>query len=303
MALAEVARAVKDGLLAFASATGLVVMAQMMEAELTERIGPRHAKIPARNASWHGSTPGSVVVGGRKVPMCRPRGRTSEGEEVELDTRAVFSPEDLLRRLVVERMLASVATRRHETVAEPVGTELDKTAKATSKSAISRRAVKATEQALSELNARDLSSLEVAVVMVDGIELAGQCCVVCLVITADGTKVSVGLWLGSTRTGRSSRASSRTCRLGVCPRRRASSSSSTARGPSPLACDGSSARTPRCRCTLTSGETSAIICRRTCRTPSTVASRPPSGTPSGQPGSTGRRRSQESPRPNAASDG
>jgi putative transposase len=198
VALAEVAAAVKDGLLAFASAAGLVVMAQMMEAELTERIGPQHAKIPGCSASWHGSTPGSVVLGGRKVPMRRPRGRTSEGEEVKLDTWAVFSAEDLLRRLVVERMLAGVATRRCEAVAEPVGTELEKAAKATSKSAISRRFVKATEQALAELNARDLSSLEVAVVMVDGIELAGQCCVVCLVITADGTKVPVGLWLGST---------------------------------------------------------------------------------------------------------
>ena len=201
VALAEVAGAVKDGLLAFASATGLVVMAQMMEAELTERIGPKHAKIPGRGANWHGSTTGSVVLGGRKVPVRRPRGRTTESEEVELDTWSVFSAEDLLPRLVVERMLAGVATRRHEAVAEPVGTQLEKAAKATSKSAVSRRFVKATEQALSELNARDLSSLEVAVVMVDGIELAGQCCVVCLVITAGGTKVPVGLWLGSTENG------------------------------------------------------------------------------------------------------
>ena len=106
--------------------------------------------------------------------MRRPPGRATEGEEVELDTWAVFSAEDLLRRPVVERMPAGVATRRHETVAQPVGTELDKTAKATSKSAVSRRFVKATEQALSEPNAWDLSSLEVAVVMVDGIELAGR---------------------------------------------------------------------------------------------------------------------------------
>lgn len=198
VALAEVVGALKDGLLAFATATGLVVMAQMMEAELTERIGPKHAKIPGRRANWHGSTIGSVVLGGRKVAVRRPRGRTSEGKEIELDTWAVFSAEDLLRRLVVERMLAGVATRRHEAVAEPVGTELEKAARATSKSAVSRRFVKATEKALVELCARDLSGLEVAVVMIDGIELAGQCCVVGLVITADGTKVPVGLWLGST---------------------------------------------------------------------------------------------------------
>ncbi|HCO03252.1 MAG TPA: hypothetical protein DIT48_07815, partial [Actinobacteria bacterium] len=40
VAMADVAGAIKDGLLAFAS-TGLVVMFKMMEAELAERIGPR----------------------------------------------------------------------------------------------------------------------------------------------------------------------------------------------------------------------------------------------------------------------
>jgi hypothetical protein len=37
VALGEVAGAIKDGLLAFASATGLVVIRQIMEAELSER--------------------------------------------------------------------------------------------------------------------------------------------------------------------------------------------------------------------------------------------------------------------------
>jgi hypothetical protein len=69
VALADVAGAIKDGLLAFASATGLVVMHQMMAAELTEAIGEKHAKIPAaqRVGNWHGSAKGSVVLGGRQV--------------------------------------------------------------------------------------------------------------------------------------------------------------------------------------------------------------------------------------------
>ncbi len=51
VALAEVAGAIKDGLLAFASATGLVVMHQMMQAELTEVIGEKHAKIGAERSA------------------------------------------------------------------------------------------------------------------------------------------------------------------------------------------------------------------------------------------------------------
>lgn len=200
VALAEVAGAIKDGLLAFASATGLVVMSQMLQAELEGRIGPKHAKIgaPGRTGNWHGTTQGSVVLGGRMVTTKRPRGRTTEGAEIELDTWKVFSSADLLNSLVVERMLAGVATRRHVDVAEPVGADIEQRARSTSKSAVSRRFVAATKKALEDLMARNLAGLDTAVLMIDGLDVAGQCAVVALVITTDGTKVPVGLWLGDT---------------------------------------------------------------------------------------------------------
>jgi len=144
VAMADVAGAVRDGLMAFASATGLVVMLQMMQAELTRRIGPKHARIPGRDGNWHGTTTGSVVLGGRKVTATRPRGRTTDGAEIPLDTWAVFSSEDLLHQLVVERMLAGVATRRHADVSEPVGADVEAHSEATSRSAVSRRFVRAT---------------------------------------------------------------------------------------------------------------------------------------------------------------
>lgn len=198
VALADVAGTIKDGLLAFASATGLVVMHQLLEAELTERIGPKHARIPARAGNRHGTTTGSVVLGGRRVRAERPRGRTTDGTEIVLDAWAAFSSDDLLTQLVMERMLAGVATRRHADVAEPIGAELEARSSATSRSAVSRRFVRATTRALDELMARDLSGLDTAVLMIDGIVVAGQCCVAALVITTDGHKVPVGLWLGDT---------------------------------------------------------------------------------------------------------
>jgi putative transposase len=200
VALAEVAGAIKDGLMAFASATGLVVMHQMMEVELERRIGPKHARIPSteRAGHWHGSTEGPVVLGGRTVTTKRPRGRSTDGGEIELDTWKAFSSADLLNSLVVERMLAGVATRRHIDVAEPVGADIDARARSTSKSAVSRRFVAATKKAMEDLMARNLADLDVAVLMIDGLDVAGQCCVVALVITTDGTKVPVGLWLGDT---------------------------------------------------------------------------------------------------------
>jgi transposase-like protein len=200
VALADVAGSIREGLMAFASTTGLLVMHQLMEAELAQRIGPRHARIEDRRASRHGTTTGSVVLGGRKVRATRPRGRTTEGTEVALDSWAVFSSTDLLDQVVMERMLAGVATRRHADVAEPLGAELEARSSAMSRSAVSRRFVRATRTALDGLMARDLSDLDAAVLMLDGIVLAGQCCVAALLITTDGRKVPAGLWLGDTES-------------------------------------------------------------------------------------------------------
>lgn len=198
VALADLAGAVKEGLLGMCADIGLMVMAQMLEAEMTARVGPKHAKIPGRQANWHGTATGPVVLGGREVTVSRPRGRTTDEKEVELETWAAFSSKDLLDRLTVERMLAGVATRRHVDVAEPLGSQVEAAAKATGRSSVSRRFKRATEAALAELMARDLSGLDVAVIMIDGLDVAGQCVVVALVICADGTKVPIGLWLGDT---------------------------------------------------------------------------------------------------------
>ena len=198
LALADVAGAVKGGLLGFCADVGLLVMYQLMEAELTERIGPKHAKIADRVGNWHGTTTGPVVLGGRQLSVERPRGRTTDGAEIELDTWKVFHSDDLLCQLVAERMLAGVATRRHADVSEPLTEELDARATTTGRSSVSRRWKRATEKAMADLLARDLSGLDVAVVMIDGVEVAGQCAVVALVICTDGTKVPVGLWLGDT---------------------------------------------------------------------------------------------------------
>ena len=198
VALADLAGAVKEGLLGFCADVGLMVMAQMLDAEMTARVGPKHAKFPGRQANWHGTSSGPAVLGGRVVTVSRLRGRTVDDMEVELESWAAFSSKDLLDRLTVERMLAGVATRRHVDVAEPLGAEIETMAKATGRSSVSRRFKRATEAALAELMARDLSGLDVAVIMIDGLDVAGQCVVVALVICADGTKVPVGLWLGDT---------------------------------------------------------------------------------------------------------
>lgn len=157
-------------------------------------VGPKHAKLPGRTARRHSPTPTSVVLGGRKVPTSRPRARTLGGREVRLESYQTFAAEDALNQVVLERMLAGLATRRHQQAAEPVGDAVEGAARSTSKSAVSRRFV----QSIAELLGRNLAELDVAVLIIDGIVFADHCCVVALAITTDGTKVPVGLWLGDT---------------------------------------------------------------------------------------------------------
>ena len=130
--------------------------------------------------------------------MRRPRARTSEGTELHLETYVAFSDDDQLSEVVMERMLAGLATRRHRVANEPVGASVEAQASATSRSAVSRRFVARTRAALSELMARDLSELAVVALMIDGVKFADHCCVVALGICADGTKVPLGLFLGDT---------------------------------------------------------------------------------------------------------
>jgi putative transposase len=98
-ALTEVVGAAREGLLAMSVGVGLRVFAEMMDEELTATVGRKHAKLPGRTASWHGTAPGSVVLGGRRVHVERPRARTTDGSEVACDTYTAFASDDLLTRV------------------------------------------------------------------------------------------------------------------------------------------------------------------------------------------------------------
>jgi len=82
VALADVAGAAREGLLAMSVGVGLRVMAEMMRDEVTAKVGPKHAKIPDRTANRHASAPGSVVLGARRVQVSRPRARSTDHEPV-----------------------------------------------------------------------------------------------------------------------------------------------------------------------------------------------------------------------------
>jgi putative transposase len=199
VAMSEIAENVQEGLLALAVGTGLQVMQAMMAEDVAAVCGPKGKHDPARTAVRHGTEAGSVTLGGRRVPVTRPRMRASDGSgEVPVPSYELFSSTEVLGRMAMGRMLAGLSTRRYPVGLEPVGQQVEQQARSTSKSAVSRRFVAATETALAQLLATDLSGLDLVALMIDGVHFGEHLCVVALGISLDGTKHPLGLAEGST---------------------------------------------------------------------------------------------------------
>jgi putative transposase len=199
VAMGEIAGDMHEGLLALAVGAGLQVMAVLMQADVTALAGPKGRHDATRTAVRHGRERGSVTLGGRRVPITRPRVRAADGAgELPVASYELFSSTEILGRMAMEKMLAGLSSRRYPVGLEPVGERVVETASATSKSAVSRKFVAMTETALAELLSRDLGGLDLVAVMIDGVHFAESCCVVALGVGIDGVKHPLALVEGST---------------------------------------------------------------------------------------------------------
>ena len=199
LSLREIAGGAREGLLALAVSTGLEVLQETMEWEVERLVGPKGRHDAGRVAKRHGHTGGEVTLGGRRVPVRRPRVRSADdSEEIGLESYREFSSRDQFGEVVAERVLAGVSARGYRRASEPVGSEVEKRSRSTSKSAVSREFIRRARTALQDLLSRRLDQLELVALMIDGIELDGFCHVVALGITIEGNKVPLGLWEGST---------------------------------------------------------------------------------------------------------
>ena len=176
-------------------ASGLKVLEAMLEEDRVAVCGPRYAHQPERGAYRAGHAPSEVVLGGRKVAIRRPRVRR-DGRELALPTVQAFADVDPLNRRVVEQMLVGVATRQYGRSLEPLGADVR--ARGTSKSAVSRRFVAQTQAQLDAWRATSLEDLDLAALLIDGVQVGGHCIVVALGIDTTGAKHPLGRWEGST---------------------------------------------------------------------------------------------------------
>jgi hypothetical protein len=199
VSLAGIAESAKDGLLALSAGVGLQVMYQIMNEDVAALCGPRGQHNGDRAGYRHSTGAGSVTLGGRRVPVTRPRVRAVGGSgELHLPSYDLFSSTEILGQMALERMLAGLSSRRYPAGLEPVGTAIGARSASTSKSAVSRRFVAATETALAGLMSRRLDDLDLVAFLVDGVHFGEHCCVVALGIGIDGTKHPLSLAEGST---------------------------------------------------------------------------------------------------------
>jgi hypothetical protein len=199
VSMTEIAGAAREGLLALAVGTGLQVMAAMFDEDVARVCGPGGKHNAERAGYRHGAGDGSVTLGGRRLAVTRPRVRAADGSgELHLPSYDLFSSTEILTQLALEKMLAGLSSRRYARGLEPAGQAVEEAAAATSKSAVSRRFVTATETALAELMSRRLDDLDLVAFLADGVHFGDHTCVVALGIGIDGVKHPLALEEGST---------------------------------------------------------------------------------------------------------
>ena len=172
---------------------GLKIIRAVIEDEVTRRVGPRYRPASEEGCLRWGQQPGYVVFAGQKVPVDRPRVRTREGEEVELESYARLQHDGRRQRAVREGIVAGLTSRNYQravhSVLDGYGIE---------KSSVSREFVQASAAQLKKLCEKNLAGLELVAMLIDGIHLGKQVLVVALGIESSGKKHVLGLWQGAT---------------------------------------------------------------------------------------------------------
>ena len=193
--VAGVLRDVRSAFFGLCINAGKAVLAAMMETERTALCGPKGVPDPGRTAYRGGHTKTSVVLGGRRIAITRPRARALEAQELSLPTFEWASNADPLNAATLSAIAAGVSTRRYETTLDTL--PASQVQSSVSKSAVSRRFVVLSAEQLRQWLRR---RIEVALpaVMIDGIHFQDRVVLVALGFDAHGKKHVLGIWEGST---------------------------------------------------------------------------------------------------------
>jgi transposase-like protein len=167
---------------------GLEAVNEELQAEVTRLTGGSEYERTGSGRSRWGSNPGSVCLGGQKVVVEVPRVRDMRrGREVPLEAYQALQKGAGFDEHVFRQLINGMSAGRYEEAAELVPETFG-----VSKSSVSRRFKRATEQKLRELRERDLSQFDIVAMFIDGKHLSETDMVIAQGITLDGKKVLLG---------------------------------------------------------------------------------------------------------------
>jgi len=171
-----------------------LVASSLLEDEVTRLCGQRYRRQSGRSHTRYGHQRGVATLGGQTVAIERPRVRHTDARgEVLLETCARLQSPDAMPRAVLWRIVRGVSTRDYAEVVE-----LARDGFGVAKSSVSRDFVRASAADVQVLAERRFEGKRFPVVMIDGVEYAGQTMLVAMEITEDGTKRILGLRQGAT---------------------------------------------------------------------------------------------------------
>jgi len=172
---------------------GLRLMDLLMQEEVRELVGERSQRQAERKANRWGSERGYCVVMGQKVPVERPRVRSTDDQEVRLGSYELFHRGEPLTETVWEKLMLGLSTRKYgqavREFTEAYGLE---------KSAISEHFIEASREKLQSMMERRLDKTRLCALLIDATPFEGQQMVAALGIAQDGRKMILGIRQGAT---------------------------------------------------------------------------------------------------------
>lgn len=191
--MAEMVSWLRKGVGELVRQAGLQLMDLLMQEEVRELVGERSQRRTERTANRWGSERGYCVVMGQKVPVKRPRVRTTDDTEVRLGSYELFHRGEPLTETVWEKLMLGLSTRKYgqavRQFTEAYGLE---------KSAVSEHFIEASRAKLKAMMESRLDKTRLCALLVDATPFEGQQMVAALGIAQDGRKMILGIRQGAT---------------------------------------------------------------------------------------------------------
>jgi putative transposase len=191
--MAEMVGWLRQGVGELIRQAGLRLMDLLMQEEVRELVGERSQRQAERKANRWGSERGYCVVMGQKVPVDRPRVRSTDDQEVRLGSYELFHRGEPLTETVWEKLMLGLSTRKYgqavRQFTEAYGLE---------KSAVSEHFIEASREKLKDMMERRLDKTRLCALLIDATPFEGQQMVAALGIAQDGRKMILGIRQGAT---------------------------------------------------------------------------------------------------------